>query len=93
MHQGPGQGHSLLFSSGELQAAMMCALSQADVFQHLAGELRAPSWVGTSESQRQLDILLGCQQREEVSVLGHHAHAFTAQTRSRRLVHLRQSAA
>ena len=62
----PGDPHPLLLAAGELAGTMAEAVGQADQLQrrqHLAAPLRRRQ---RQQEQRQLDVLVGCQHRQEV---------------------------
>jgi hypothetical protein len=79
MHDGASHRHSLAFTAGEQIGTMIGPVRQADALQGRCNALPAFPHSNGLDQQRELDILSGCENGNEVEGLKDEADLFPAQ--------------
>ena len=81
-HQGAGDGHPLLLPAGQLRRPVIQPVGQAEDLGHRPEALPGGGVVGPAgQLERQPDVLLGAQHRQQVERLEHEAELLPAEHR------------
>ena len=76
--EGTRDGDALLLATGELSGPVVCPVGEADAGEHLPRPLAGGLGRHAGDQQRQLDVLRGRQDRDQVERLEDEAHALRA---------------
>jgi hypothetical protein len=79
------EGHSLLFTTRKLHAAMVSSLLKVHLRKSLAGAFASRGGQDSLQTKGNLDVLLRRQQRKEVCMLEHEANTLPPQLCTQRL--------
>src|SRR5712692_9969815 len=93
VHEGPGDGDSLLLSAAELRGLLHRDVAEADGLESRNGPLSGRLWIDASHEEGQLDVFRAPKDREEVVVLEDETHPRRAEVRLRVVAEGRESLA